>query len=261
MSRTNKQFLIGGIYILGALLISGGIYYSKNAPSCSDGIQNGKEEGIDCGTIACGKACAAPVQAVQVQSVQLVKTPAGDYDAAVQLYNPNTTYGVSTGSFDLNVGGQISNHEFYMLPGQTKNIVLSALKNITDGSTATATVKSIEWQKVATVMDNPFVVTREAFTPGAQQSAYEAVITNNSNFDFDSVDIAVTVTDSTGALLTTGTSNIQTVISKSDRSVKITWPFALPADARIHTDVSTNIFNNDNFIKTNGTQEKFQQYY
>ncbi len=227
-----------------------------------DGIKNGQEEGVDCGTLACGKACESPIQTVSVQNVQLAQTTVGDYDAAIQIHNPNSEYGVLNGSLDLVMGDQILSRQFYMLPGQTKFVVLSALKNIPAGVTPMATVKSVEWEKVSAPQDNPFVISRESgpsFSGG--QTMYEAIITNVSNFDFDNVDVVAVVTDGAGNLITTNTSNIQTFFSKSDRSVKMTWPFTVPSGAKVHVEASTNVFNNSNFIKTNGTQEKFQQYY
>jgi hypothetical protein len=267
LSRAEKQTLIGIVYLLIAGVIASGIYWAKFRPTCFDGVKNGQEEGVDCGTLACGKACVAPVQAVQVQNVQLVKTPAGDFDMAALVYNPNTDYGadmidytlVITDSYDQQISSQ--NSSFYILPGQTKYIVQTSLRDIPDKSTARVIIKDADWQKVGPGQNVNFIVGREATTLGANQTTYQAVITNQSNFDFDTIDISVVVFDSSGALMATNLTNFQTFLAKTDRSIQVSWPFALPVGVRIQTEVGTNVFNNDNFLKTNGTQEKFQQYY
>jgi len=267
LSRTQKQLIIGGVYILFAVLIIGGNYWFKNRPVCNDGIKNGKEEGVDCGTVACGRACVDPIQAIVVQNIQWIKTPVNDFDVAVLAYNPNVDYGADSVEYDLvildSANQEITRQtlSFYMLPGQTKYIVLTSIKNIPDGSSAGVQIKSISWQKVSSQEVINFIISREMTTFESNQTAYQAVITNNSNFDFDSIDVNVVVTDSSGTIIATNKTNFQTFLSNTERGIKVTWPFVLQTGFRIQVEVSTNVFNNANFLKRNGTQEKFQQYY
>ena len=261
MSRVLKQLIIGGVYVVIIGVVVFWSYNSSYGPTCQDGVQNGREEGIDCGTIACGVACASPVQALEVQSVDLVKTPAGDHDLAIQLYNPNTNYGVAAGRYQLTIGGQVSSHNFYMLPGQTKDLVLTSLKGVTDGAMASVIVKDIQWQKVTGDTSVSLTSSNDKYTVSGNQSTFETTIFNNSDFDLDSVDVGVIVKDSYGAVVATNITTIQTVLSRSSRYLKVSWPFGLPADARVSVDIGTNIFNNTNFLKTHGNQEKFQQLF
>src|SRR3989344_531641 len=261
MSRFAKQLIIALVYVL----IIGGIgflfFRSSYGPTCYDGIQNGKEEGVDCGTIACGSACASPIQALQVQSVQLVRTLAGDHDLAFQLYNPNTDYGVSAGTFELAVENQRSIHDFYMLPGQTKYIVLTSILGLTGNPSVEVSIKSVQWEKVSIDPNVRFTISNEHYNAGESQTIFEAMVTNDSDYDFESVDIQVSAADLSGRLLATNVTNVRTFLSKTSRYVKLTWPFVLPADARVSVQAATYVFDNDNFLKRNGTQERFQQYY
>lgn len=253
--------MIAVIYIVIATGIAGGIIYSKTRPTCTDGKQDGKEEGVDCGILACGKACAPAIQPLQIQSAQIVKTLAGDDDLALQVLNPNSNYGVADGEIEVTLGSTDLPIDFYMLPGQTKYLVQTALKGIPAGTTPQAAVKSVNWEKVDSSIDNPFVVSRDAVTPGQNQTTYQAVISNNSNYDFNQVDVGIVVTDNAGNLIATSTTNLQTFLSQTERSIQAIWPFALPVGAVIKTEVGTNIFNNDNYIKAHGSPQQFQQYY
>ncbi len=267
ISRVTKQLTIGGIYILIAVVIVGGIYWSNYRPTCLDGIQNGKEEGVDCGTLACSKACIAAAQPLVIQDTQLIKTPAGDFDLAVLVYNPNTEYGADAVGYDLVIsdtsGAEIlrRSSSFYILPGQTRYVVQTSLQGIPDGASAKVVIKNADWVKTPNSQEVYFITGRETLTPSTKQTTYETVITNNSNFDFDTVDVSMVVRNNAGDIIATNMTNLQSVFSHTDRSIKVTWPFALPVDARVQTEVGTNVFNNANFLKRNGTQEKFQQYY
>ena len=266
ISRTSKRLIIGGVYVFIVFLIVGGNYWFKNRPVCTDGIKNGQEEGVDCGTLACGQACVSPIQALVIQDIQLVKTPVGDFDLAVMVYNPNFDFGADLADYSLIIIDSNEKeifrqaHSFYILPGQTKYIALTSIKDIPDGSSVGIQIKSVNWKKISSPQNINFIITREAITPENNQTTYQAVITNNSNFDFDTIDVNMIATDSSGVIIATNRTNFQTFLSQTNRSINVVWPFVLPTDVRIKTEVNTNVFNNANFLKQNGTQEKFQQY-
>lgn len=267
-ARIQKQLLIGGVYVIIFGLIGFWFYSANFAPSCHDGKQNGQETGIDCGIAACGVACPVPVQALQIQSIQAVRTPAGDYDAAIQIYNPNTAYGVMSGTYDLVLtdaaGTEVARkagNQFYMLPGQTKYLVLTALAGVPDGATPSVAIKGIQWEKVSGDSSVSLTATNVQMIPKGSQTSLTVLVVNGSDYDFDTVDVAVAVFDGSGKLVTTNTTNLQTVVSGSQRAINVAWPFAIPAGGRVSVEVGTNVFNNNNFLKQHGTQEQFQQYF
>ncbi len=265
--RKKKQMIIGGTLIGIVVVIIGFILWVKLRPTCSDGKKNGGEEGIDCGVNACGVACPIPVKNLQVQDAYTVKTIAGDNDIAVKVYNPNTAYGVSNATYDIIFRDAQSNELFrksgsglYMLPGESKHIVLTSVKNVPVEARINLVLKSVDWVKISDGMVLQLQTMNQVYKPGPQ-STVETTIVNPTDFDFDNVDIVVVVFDDSGRLLATSTSNVQTLLSQTERYVKVSWPFQLPANASVQVEVGTNIFNNSNFIKRNGTQEKFQQYF
>ena len=270
--RIQKQLIIGLVFVL----ILGGIGYGIYAglvtrASCTDGIKNGKEEGLDCGSLACGKACPVPIHALQIESIQIIYVPDTDKssDVAIKVYNPNTEYGVSLGSYDLVIRDpsgmeldRLVDNKFYMLPGQTKYLILTVVEGLALGE-ASVEIKSTQWEKLD-MPDNAvnFILRRKDYHPTQKGSELNAILYNDSNFDFDKIDVVVILFDDMGSIIGISKTDIRTFIAKSERGFNVAWPFALSGNV-VSQDIeaSTNLFENSNFIKTYGSPEKFQKFY
>lgn len=271
MGRVLKQVFIGSVFILIAASASYLIYraYIRTQPTCADGIQNGEEEGIDCGTLACGFACQQEIAPIQIGAGQFFKTPVNDYDFIIEVVNPNSGHGSGGIVFDLIAsmtdGSELilKRDSFYILPGQTKHIIIPSIEGEGEISSVEMVIKNAEWQK----LDNPgaadFSLIREDFKRlNNQTGEYNGVIFNNSDFDFDKVDIAVMAFSEKGEIVGLNSTNMRTFLSKTERSFKVEWPFAFQDQpARFEVEIGTNVFDNSNFIKTYGDQEKFQKFY
>jgi len=259
-ARTQKQLIAGLIFILILSGIGYGIY-SILAPkiSCTDRIKNGKEEGVDCGILACGKACEPAIMPINIISSQFFQIGPGDYDFVTQLSNPNVSYGASRLEYSL---GSISGSS-YILPGQTKWLVLTALK-IPDGiQDVQLVIKNAQWEKLD-MPDNTVNLTirRKDYHSVQKGTQLDAVLYNDSNFDFDKIDVAVILFDDTGSIVGVNRTDIRTFLARSERGFNVVWPFVLPGPAvRQDVEASTNLFENSNFIKSYGSQEKFQKFY
>jgi hypothetical protein len=85
------QYALGLIAILA--LVGVGSYYGLvyKAPSCTDGIQDGTEQGIDCGGDMCTNLCADQAPQVSVVWARSVPVADGVYHAVALLKNPDTT--------------------------------------------------------------------------------------------------------------------------------------------------------------------------
>ena len=259
-TRTQKQLIIGIIFIL----IAGGIGYGVYSglvtkATCTDGIKNGKEEGLDCGALACGKACEPAIMPISIISSQFLEIGQGDYDFVAQVSNPNVSYGASRIEYSLGSNSGF----FYILPGQTKWVVLTALK-IPDGIEGVQLViKNAQWEK----LDMPnntvnFVLRNKDYHSIQKGTELAAVLYNDSNFDFDKIDVAVILFDDTGNVAGVNKTDIRTFISKTERGFNVVWPFALSGNVTTQDiEASTNLFENSNYIKSYGTEEKFQKFY
>src|SRR3989344_642759 len=219
-ARTQKRLFIGLVFILILSGIGYGIYAGLATKfSCTDGIMNGKEEGLDCGILACGKSCEPAIMPISIISSQFLKVGQADYDFVAQLFNPNTSYGASRVEYGLGS----NSGSFYILPGQTKWLVLTALKIVGEVGNAKLIIKNAQWEKI---------------------------------------DVPVILFDDTDKIVGVGKTDIRTFIAKSERGFKVAWPFQLSGNVvRQDVEALTNLFENSNFIKSYGSQEKFQKFY
>ena len=106
MPRILKQFLYGAFFLLifGGIIWGAYLWFVKPAPSCSDGIQNQGEQGIDCGG-PCANVCIPsdikPIGATgQLQIFH--STPTG-ISILVQVQNPNSAYAADRFSYTFKI--------------------------------------------------------------------------------------------------------------------------------------------------------------
>lgn len=274
--RFAKQVIIAFIILAVVGGVGFGIYYLSSArPTCNDGIQNGKEEGVDCGLVACGAACI-DILPLQVTVSKLLPAGENDYDFIFRVNNPNSDYGTPLAGYELSLVGigdtEVSKTtgSFYILPGQTKYVVVS-FKTAEEISGVNVKVSSADWQRLTLGGETQFTLKRQQYrdlvdAPDGEQTIYgefDGILFNNSDFDFDTVDVAVVLFDDSDNIIGVNRTLINRFLSQTDRYFRVRWPFEIDGSVfRADVEATTNLFENSNFIKTHGgSQEKFQRYY
>jgi len=240
------------------------------APTCTDLIMNGEEEGVDCGLSACGKYCEPDLDPPTIKSTKLIKAGKGDYDFVAEIVNPHNDFGAPEVEYELTLfnGGDSEllkeSGVFYILPGQTKYLILPALTTENAVSRIDFKITSAHWQKIESLEGMSFAVRRDKYTiaPNGLSSTLEAVIFNDSDFDFNRVDADILLRDLSGEIIAVNRTDIRTFTARTERGFIVTWPFGISREvAKIETIPTTNLFENLNFIKRYGSGiEKFQQY-
>lgn len=282
MTRSGKQVVFGLIFVVAATLLVFGIYrWSEPVPTCFDKIQNQQEEGVDCGKV-CGNTCLQSLQPIRVLSSNLFKVSELngqiDYDALFRVYNPNTHFGSANVEYSLRIlnlnGDTISSilsktGSFYILPGQTKYVyepLLEVAKTSAGKDTVTLEITKIDWQKLEGVFDEDVklvIRSKEFFADGKPgiSARVTGTVFNSSDFDINRVDVIVALFKN-NALIAANRTDIRTLIAGSDRFFEVDWfsPVSETPD-RVDVEANTNVFQDSNFIRRYGTQEKFQQLY
>lgn len=263
MTRLLKQLLFGGLF-LGIFLAVAWFGYRLvvPAPSCTDGVQNGAEEGVDCGARACGVLCAAPVRVLESRPVRLITNADGSWDALVQLENPNTAYGAKRVDYTLTVtdasGAQVAvrRGNTYVNPAQPRYLLFPLGKPETTPAKAELQFDpaAVEWAalSVDAAGSVEFVVRGDTLTPDGTLR-YEATVTNRSRFDFNEVDVTVLLYDASGAVVGAGSTVVRTLVANETRAFVVDWPFPVPAAVDNDAFVGTNIFSNENYLREYGS--------
>ena len=269
--RAQKQIVIGLIFIL----IIGGIgygfadYFFIIEPTCFDGVKNGQEEGVDCGLLVCGVACEPEILPLNIISQKLIEIKPNDYDFVARISNPNSVFGASLVRYKLTVsenGGTLLDDSgaFYILPGQTRFLIVPGIRTADGAAGVSIDITEIQWQKVETFGNVNFPIQSKSYTITNQNGVFselEAVILNDSDFDFDKIEVEVILFGENNEIIAVNRTDIRTFLSRTERYFKVSWPIELQGATRQDIEVLTNVFENSNFIKRYGTQERFQKYY
>ncbi len=270
--RVLRQILIAFIFILALGLA---FYWYKSSqkvvPTCVDGIQNGLEEGIDCGISACGVACQPQVTPLEVKSTEILNTGSGLYDFAAEVFNPNRQYGSAESSYVVTLldkdSKELAKKEgtFYILPGEDKYIIVSAIPSTARAVTAQFKITSAQWERLDSLDGIDFSIKNKTYTvlSGGFSSDLKALLVNNSDYDYGQVDIRIILFDDANKILAVNKTDVRTILAHGERAFEVNWPFKISGKvANIDVEATTNLYDNLNYIKRYGSPtEKFQQYY
>lgn len=270
-SRLLRRLVIAIVFLVVFGLTGFGLrQITTPAPSCTDGVMNGEEEGIDCGLFACGTYCQPDLDPPQVVLTKLIQASENDYDFVAEIKNPHQQFGASEVEYELVLfngnGNELSKEGgvFYILPGQTKYLILTHITTEKDVTKIDFNIKSAIWQRIDSLEGLNLIVRNQKYTnfDGSSGSFLNAVILNDSDFDFEMIEVDVLLFNSKEDIIGVNKSDIRTFLSRTERSFRVSWPFRINGHVeRIEVKPSTNLFKNSNFIKTYGSEvEKFQEY-
>ncbi len=270
MSRFPKQILVVCIFV-GLISAAGfGMYlFFRTAPTCSDGVHNQREEGVDCGPV-CGNLCSPVIQPLQVKGAQLFPLDNDMYDMVATITNPNDQFGTGMAAYTLRYldgsGAPLRTDlgTFYIAPNQTRYIIKNNVAIANNPVGVTLTVTEVTWQQLDLAFNQiDFSVLGGQYADKGKAGAlYRASLLNNSDFDFDTVEVDVVLLDATGNVVGASLTTLNTLLSKERRDFSVQWPGQLPTTSpEVVVSPVTNVFANSNFIKQHGSQERFQQFY
>lgn len=212
------------------------------------------------------------VKPLEVLSSRLLKVNDSDYDFLVEIKNPNPDWGAARVSFELRLLDGASRAavtrtgSLSLLPGQIRYEVVSPIIAEREVSGAEFKITDVSWERLKNFIPRTlFLIKNQDYSvlpPEQGFSRIRATVFNNSNFDFDRVDVSVVLFDERGEAVAAGRTDIRTFVKGTDRFFEITWPDEFEGEVKsIEINAYTDVFSNSNFIKEHGTQEEFQRFY
>ena len=268
-----KRIVIISIYVAALLLIIFGIYYAKfrHVASCTDGIKNQDEEGVDCGGICPGK-CAPVTRDLVVGNMGAVPSGiAGKYDYYVQISNPNAVYGSKVFYYTLNLKDSSGNilavrkGSSFILPGDRKYVIENNIDSAEAPVSFDFKIDSSDWVEFNSYYEKPDleIVNKQynEISGGTGFSQAYGLLKNMSPYDFDLIKVEIFLEDSNGRILAINSTQMNSVASGEQRDFTASWPNQFPGVVgNMETQADVNIFKSDTFMKKSYRSEKFQEY-
>lgn len=210
---------------------------------------------------------------LQVITSKLLNITNNDYDFVAKIRNANLDYGSGRVEYRLTIYGVdaqplvTKTGSFYILPGQTKHVIVTPIRLEAQAARAEFSITMVDWQQLNQLASQGIdIIPRNvALSKINQPGTYAKVggnVFNNSDLDLDIVDVAVIVSNFNGDIVAVNKTDIRTFVSKTQRGFEVAWPSAfLGQPDRVEAEATTNVFNNLNFLRQYGGQERFQQLY
>ncbi len=200
MSRLLKQLLYGLFYLVIFVGVPVGIYFAllKPAPTCGDGVQNGKEQGIDCGG-NCPQACIPstlrPLQALD--GAKIIPVDATHASVLVEVTNPNVGYAAPQFGYAITLtddAGATStlSGTSYIYGGEVRNLAFpnldvngGTIKDVSVSFTVPQWVPTDAWKRPALRVQHALTERKDA------QLVVSGEFVSDDTITFPSVEVVV----------------------------------------------------------------------
>ncbi|MEK7478597.1 MAG: hypothetical protein AAB626_01575 [Patescibacteria group bacterium] len=249
--RLVKQLLYGGVLIL--IIAGAAVWIYRGsifiAPTCSDGIQNQTEEGIDCGAI-CGISCEQKyLKELSYSNPQVFRL--GDFASVYfDLDNPNQNFGLknfkytmdfysSTGKLLKSIEGQS-----FIYPGQNKDsksgnkkIIEAGLRVIGDIKSVKISFSNINWEPSSEFRSMKLENQNMKTSKEGDFFIISGAIKNLVSFTVPQVVINAFLKDASGKILGVSKNELSQLLPFEEREYKVS--VAIEKDSEPSVDFSS----------------------
>lgn len=227
--------IIATVVLIVLALISFFSFYK--APSCSDGVQDQQEVGIDCGG-PCPYLCQSQAQAPVVRFTQSVPASSGRTDVIAYIDNPNTSsyarnvaYTISLYASDHTLAAPVVKGTIDIPAGATVPVYIPNIVTgnavVTDAFLALNT-DAIKWQSGTDTRVLP-AISSQTLGGTATNPRITAVLTNPSTQAMKNITVIIGVYDASGNILDASQTIVQTIQAQGSASAIFTWNAAFAA--------------------------------
>ncbi len=268
-----KKIIIVGVYLILFIFLILSLYLLlKPKETCTDGVKNQNEVGIDCGGI-CLKEC----QKISAQKLIIGKTGivpsgiVGKYDFYSQITNPNSVFGSKKFVYQIklkNAQGKIvaqREGSNFILPGEKKYIIESSFTPSQKPVSAEIKIKNSDWMQFNKYYERPDIKiinkNYNEISNGVGFAEAKGLLKNDSPYDFNQIKIDVILKNNQGNVVALNSTVMNTVNSREERDFRVFWPIRFSGVVgNMETQAEVNVFNSGSFLKKSYQSHKFQQY-
>ena len=273
MERSTRQIIIAVIFFVTVLILGAGVYFAflKAPATCTDGRQNQKETGIDCG----GECAACKENVVGenlvIQEVAFVPAGSGRYDVLGKIYNPNDTAGASSFQYVFELKDATGKvlvtrpGKSFILPQESKYLMELNLESAEQPVSAAAKISDIAWERLSGYREKPAVNIYQKrynqISSGAGFGEAFGLLSNESPYDFRSIGVKVILRDSKNIPLAFNMTEMNTISSGEERDFRLVWPTSFPGTVeKVEMEVDADVYHSDNFLRQYLPGGKFQEF-
>ena len=268
--RNIRQLIAAILYGALGILFVWGVYawFNTNA-TCTDGIRNQNEQGIDCGGV-CSLQCVRAIETnpLEIRESALLYSSKDHFDVLIALHNPNDEAGASSFHYKMELkndaGVTVATREGnnFILPQETK--YLPEINVLAPGAkTVAVTFSDYQWKRFSGYQEKPALsVSRKSYeviSSGVGFGRAFGVVSNDSLFDFQSIRVKVVLRDISGKPLGVNMTEMRTMTVGTVRDFGLIWPMAFPGTVdHIEVEVEADVFHLENFMKQYLPTQDFQ---
>jgi len=256
MKRIVKQIIIVLTVLAFITAVVLGIRWLRQVkPNCFDGIKNGEEEGVDCGSI-CGVSCptlAPEAKPINLKSAQIVQG-GSKCDVVAAISNPNGSLGAEHVPYELKWGNIQKQGEFYIYPSEERYVAEVNLPCQGNDMSPQFEVKEPPaWiffsgyeKPNLEISDSRFNYPKDSY----EYAEVVGTVVNHSSFDLKEVEIYAIVKDPSGNITAVNRTTVNSILVGEKRDFRVFWTHPFPKSGTGFFYTTTNLFNSQNFLKT-----------
>ncbi len=206
--RFLKQFLYGGALLLMIAVIA--FLINKNslftAPTCTDGIQNQGEDGIDCGAV-CGISCEQKYLKDLTYSNARIIQVKDSIAVYFDLVNSNPNFGLKDFKYQIDIYGfagkllRSVTGDSFVYPGEAKKIVEAGIKILGQAESVKISFSGVDWQPSSAFRSIKLENVNAKLSKEGDFFVITGTIRNTYNFTVPRVVINGFITDKGGDVL------------------------------------------------------------
>lgn len=200
-----------------------------HAPSCTDGIQNQDETGIDCGGNMCPYLCTDQELPLAIKWTHVFPQGGNVYDIAADLINRNDTAGIPLLSYTVTVtdasGATLytKQDQTYVNPGEEFPIFIPEVT--ISGNPQNITISfdpSMHWVR-GTRQDTGLSVKNLSLTSANSSPRLDATIQNDSFTPKNNITAYAMIYDTSGNIRAISSTAVSSVDAQSSQPIFFTW--------------------------------------